>query len=131
MPDIAKWTDFVQWIALAVGAVAGALAGIFGTRRGRPVDDDRGDERQRIVEQARLDERQRVQLESQVAEARIKSELRSEFYKTFEKYHNDQEEESGRLRDKIERMVDNTHDLKNTMTGLQAEVEALKARRPR
>lgn len=145
MPAIDKWPDIIQWIAGFGVLVGGAIAGFFGTKiagRKSPLPDDdraqvREEERQRI-EQARLDERKRVELESQITEARIMAAImaglrdnRSEFYKAFEKYHNEQQEENGRVDDKISRLDDRVRTAENHLTGMRADVESLKARRPR
>lgn len=125
MPGIDKWPDIIQWVAGIGVLVGGALAGFFGTKiagRKSP-DDDRA--------QAREDERERVELKSQAMEGRLKvafeegqKETRREFYKTFEKYHNDLDEKIGAIDDRV-RLTE------NQVAGMRADVEGLKARRPR
>ncbi len=72
MPDIAKWSEIWQWLAGVGTVVGGIIAGFLGHRivgKRRADDDPRG--------QLREDERRRVELESQVADNKVREDFQA------------------------------------------------------
>lgn len=136
--------SFLQWGAAIGVAIGTGVAAFFGFRGRKAPDDDREQlredarEQARIVDQARMDERERVKLATALSEERIRSEWREELketrgklYEVLAEYHNSQEVEFSRLGDKLDKLNEQFHDIKNRTTGVERDMETLKSRRAR
>lgn len=113
MPDIDKWSTFLQWAGGIGGFVGGAIAAIFGTRlagKKPAAEDDRA---------ARDDERERRELQDRVIEDRIRRDFadsiqaaRKSFYDEFRRLDDGYRHEMGELEERLRQVEKDVEVLK-------------------